>query len=137
MDFKRAHYYTFETIAPAFIGARHTEMKLIDILSFPSAIKRREDLATINQKIIDNIPGSVNLNAADLEYLVFKTPTGEELILAKQWLDYDTVVDLTELGGGHKVKYSLELANLDDVEIINNVLKELGYINFEISIEQL
>jgi len=137
MDFKRAHYYTFETKAPAFIGARHTEMKLVDILSFLSAIKRREDLATINQKIIDNIPGAINLNASDLEYLVFKSPSGEELILAKQWLDMDTIVDLTDLGGGHNVNYKLYLTNLDDVEIINNVLKELGFVNFEIDIQQV
>lgn len=137
MDFKRSHYYTFETKAPAFIGARHTEMKLVDILSFSSAIKRREDLATINQKIIDNIAGAVNLNASDLEYLSFKSPVGEEIILAKQWLDLDTVVDLTDLGGGHNVSYRLYLTNLDDVEIINNVLKELGFTNFDIDIKQV
>lgn len=137
MDFKRAHYYTFETKAPAFIGARHTEMKLIDILSFSSAIKRREDLATTNQKIIDNIPGAVNLNASDLEYLVFRSTTGDELILAKQWLDLDTVVDLTDLGGGHSVTFKAYLTNLDDIEIINNTLKELGFVNFEIDIQQV
>ena len=137
MDFKIAHYYTFETKAPTFLGARHTEMKLVDILSFASAIKRREDLATTNQKIIDNIPGAVNLNASDLEYLVFISPAGGELILAKQWLDTDTIIDLTELGGWHRVIYKLNSTNLDDIEIINNALKELGYVNFEIDIQQV
>ena len=68
MDLKTSHRNTLETKAPSFLGARHENMKLVDILSFPSAIKRKEDLATINQKIIDNVPGAVNLDASDLEY---------------------------------------------------------------------
>lgn len=137
MDFKISHRYTLETKAPSFLGARHENMKLIDILSFPSAIKRKEDLATINQKIIDNVPGAVNLDASDLEYLVFISPIGQESIIAKQWIDLSTIVDITELGGGKAVTYKMYMTNLDDVEIINNALKELGFINFEIDIKDI
>ena len=137
MDFKISHHYTLETKAPSFLGARHENMKLVDILSFPSAIKRKEDLATINQKIIDNVPGAVNLDASDLEYLVFISPIGQESIIAKQWIDLDTIVDITELGGGKAVTYKMYMRNLDDVEIINNALKELGFINFEIDIKDI
>ena len=137
MDFKISHYYTLETKAPSFLGARHENMKLVDILSFPSAIKRKEDLATINQKIIDNVPGAVNLDASDLEYLVFISPIGQESIIAKQWIDLSTIVDITELGGGKAVTYKMYMTNLDDVEIINNALKELGFINFEIDIKDI
>lgn len=137
MSFIRTHFFTFETIAPQQIGARYANMKLTDILSFPNAIKKREDLATINQNIISNIPGAINLAAADLEYLEFVDPAGQKVILAKQWIDADTVVDITELGGGHIVTYKLQLANLDDISIINQGLKELGYINFDIGIETI
>lgn len=137
MSFTRTHFYTFETIAPNFIGARYANMKLTDILSFPNAIKKREDLVTVNQNIVSNVPGAVNLAAADLEYLEFISPDGQKVILAKQWIDANTIVDITELGGGHIVTYKLQLANLDDITIINNNLKELGYINFDIGIETL
>ena len=94
-------------------------------------------LNTINQKIIDNVPGAVNLDASDLEYLVFISPIGQESIIAKQWIDLSTIVDITELGGGKAVTYKIYMTNLDDVEIINNALKELGFINFEIDIKDI
>ena len=137
MDFKISHHYTLETKAPSFLGARHENMKLVDILSFPSAIKRKEDLATINQKIIDNVPGAVNLDASDLEYLVFISPIGQESIIAKQWIDLSTIVDITELGGGKAVTYKMYMIDLEGIEIINNALKELGFINFEIDIKDI
>lgn len=126
------HYYNLDTIAPTFIGSRYTNVKLMDILSFESAVKIRQDLVSINQKIKDNVLGAIELNAANLTYLKFIDTTGQTLILAKEWLDNESVVDLTELGGYKRVTIEIK-GSLDDIAIINNALKNLGYHDFTIT----
>jgi hypothetical protein len=39
--------------------------------------------------------------------------------------------------GGKAVTYKMYITNLDNVEIINNALKELGFVNFEIDIKDI
>lgn len=134
-NFTRNHYYTFDTIAPAYIGARYENLKLTDILSFERAVLIRQDIVSVTQNIKDNIPDSINMNAADLEWLTFKDMSNTEIVLAKQWLDLDTVVDLTELGGNKNVTIRLRATNLDRVAIINNALKDLGETDFDIDVE--
>lgn len=132
MAFVIKHFYNFDTIAPTFIGSRYTNVKLMDILSFESAVMIRQDLVSINQKIKDNVLGAVELNAANLTYLKFVDTTDQTLILAKEWLDTDSIVDLTELGGYKRVTIDIK-GSLEDITIINNALKNLGYYDFTIS----
>lgn len=132
VSFELKRFYSFDTIAPMFIGSRYTNMKLIDILSFDSAISVRQDIVSINQKIKDNVPGSVELNAANLKYLKFMDTKNQIVVLAKEWLDENSIVDLTASGGFKAVTITIKEANLEDITIINNALKNLGYYNLNI-----
>lgn len=126
------HFYNFDTIAPTFIGSRYVNVKLMDILSFESAISIRQDLVSINQKIKDNVSGAIELNAANLTYLKFVDTTNQTLVLAKEWLDLNSVVDLTTLGGYKRLTIDIK-GSLDDATIINNALKNLGYYDLKIT----
>jgi hypothetical protein len=131
MDFLTVkNVYTFDTIAPNIIGARYTGMKLKDILSFERAIVIRDDIVNINQIIKDNIPNAANLVARDLTYYSFKDIYGNTLILAKEWIDLESAVLVESI----KANIVLESITSDDLIIINNRFKELGYNDFVISI---
>lgn len=135
MNFIRANFYSFDTIAPTFIGSRYTDMKLIDILSFESAIVRRQDLITINQQIRDNIPLSIELKAANLTYLDFLDPSGQRIILAKEWIDANGFLDVSLAGGYKDITIIVKNASIDDLTTISNAIKSVGTWNFEITTE--
>ena len=133
MNFIRANFYSFDTIAPTFIGSRYTDMKLIDILSFESAIVRRQDLITINQQIRDNIPLSIELKAANLTYLDFLDPSGQRIILAKEWIDTNGFLDISLAGGYKDITIIVKDASIDDLTTISNAIKSVGTWKFEIT----
>ena len=135
MNFIRANFYSFDTIAPTFIGSRYTDMKLIDILSFESAIVRRQDLITINQQIRDNIPLSIELKAANLTYLDFLDPSGQRIILAKEWIDTNGFLDVSLAGGYKDITIIVKDASIDDLTTISNSIKSVGTWKFEITTE--
>ncbi len=133
MNFIRANYYSFDTIAPTFIGSRYTDMKLIDILSFESAILRRSDLVTINQQIKDNIVTATQLRATDLTYLDFMDSSGKRIILAKEWIDANGFTDITLSGGYQNVLINIQNASADDLATISNAIRSVGSWNFDIT----
>ena len=133
MNFIRANYYSFDTIAPTFIGSRYTDMKLIDILSFESAIIRRSDLVTINQQIKDNIVIAAELRATDLTYLDFQDSSGKRIVLAKEWIDANGFVDITLAGGYQNVLINIQNASADDLSVISNAIRSVGSWNFDIT----
>ena len=133
MNFIRANFYSFDTIAPTFIGSRYTDMKLIDILSFESAVVRRQDLITINQQIRDNIPLSIELKAANLTYLDFLDPSGQRIILAKEWIDTNGFLDVSLAGGYKDITIIVKDASIDDLTTISNAIKSVGTWKFEIT----
>ena len=135
MNFIRANFYSFDTIAPTFIGSRYTDMKLIDILSFESAIVRRQDLITINQQIRDNISLSIELKAANLTYLDFLDPSGQRIILAKEWIDTNGFLDVSLAGGYKDITIIVKDASIDDLTTISNAIKSVGTWKFEITTE--
>ena len=135
MNFIRANFYSFDTIAPTFTGSRYTDMKLIDILSFESAIVRRQDLITINQQIRDNIPLSIELKAANLTYLDFLDPSGQRIILAKEWIDTNGFLDVSLAGGYKDITIIVKDASIDDLTTISNAIKSVGTWKFEITTE--
>lgn len=133
MNFIRANYYSFDTIAPTFIGSRYTDMKLIDILSFESAIIRRSDLVTINQQIKDNVAIAAELRATDLTYLDFQDSAGKRIVLAKEWIDANGFVDITLAGGYQNVLINIQNASADDLATISNAIRSVGSWNFDIT----
>lgn len=133
MNFIRSNFYSFDTIAPTFIGSRYTNMKLIDILSFESAIVRRQDLITVNQQIRDNVALSVEIRAADLTYLDFQDPIGQRIILAKEWIDPNGFLDITLEGGYRDITIIVKNASVDDLTTISNAIKSVGTWDFEIT----
>lgn len=133
MNFIRANYYSFDTIAPTFIGSRYTDMKLIDILSFESAIIRRSDLVTINQQIKDNIVIAAELRATDLTYLDFQDSAGKRIVLAREWIDTNGFVDITLAGGYQNVLINIQNASADDLATISNAIRSVGSWNFDIT----
>lgn len=133
MNFIRANYYSFDTIAPTFIGSRYTDMKLVDILSFESAITRRSDLVTINQQIKDNVVIAAELRATDLTYLDFQDSAGKRIVLAKEWIDANGFVDITLAGGYQNVLINIQNASADDLAIISNAIRSVGSWNFDIT----
>ena len=135
MNFIRSNYYSFDTIAPTFIGSRYTDMKLIDILSFESAIVRRQDLVTINQQNRDNIPLSIELKAGNLTYLDFLDPSGQRIILAKEWIDTNGLLDVSLAGGYKDITIIVKDASIDDLTTISNAIKSVGTWKFEITTE--
>lgn len=120
--------YTFNTRAPALLGAEVTRATLKGIVDYSVAVTLiNVDLQ--HRKIYPSLPpGTVN-DPKKYNYLLFKTESGEMNVFAYEWID-DTsiqVVDSTTL------TVVLPGVSTSDANKVRDALLLIGFTNFSIT----
>jgi len=120
--------YSFNTLDASILDSRYESVEVVSTTTYEEAIKYR-DIQTVHNDMkskVTNLPESVR----DCSFVLFKTLTGERVLLANEWLDINSVV-LKNL-----MSYNIRVDNagVDDMNILRNRLLELGYTNFEITV---
>lgn len=120
--------YTFNTRAPALLGAQVTRATLKGIIDYSVAVTFiNVDLQ--HRKIYPALPqGTVN-DPKKFTYLLFKTESGELNVFAYEWIDDTsiTVVDSTTL------TVTLPGVSNSDANKIRDALNLIGFTNFTIT----
>lgn len=124
---KKKYNFSMKTEASMILGEQFKLMKVKGILSSTEAVKYK-DIATTHEILKPLIP-NISPNLVDLTYILFETIDGDEVLFALEYIDTNTIVEVTN------VNLRIEILNTstDDIQIMNNVLKELGYTKFTIS----
>lgn len=119
--------YNFSTLAPTILGNEYENMKVKAILDSDGALKYR-DIATLHQTIkgvMTNLPSSIT----DLTYILFVNQNDEELVLALEYINTDSIKEVASVN----IRIDVMNTNTEDIAILTSRLKELGYINFTIT----
>lgn len=125
--FNIAQSYNFTTLAPSLLGGDYTNMKVTGIITFAEAVKR-SDVTTKHitvKLLVPGLPATPN----NLIFVVFTDASGNELVLAQDYIDPATIVIVTT------VNILIEVFDVaSSMEpILRQRLKELGIINFKLS----
>ena len=96
-------------------------------MPYEEALKKR-DIITLHENlttVLDGLPA----NMEEYVFVLFENSTGEQVLLAEQWIDADSVA----LKNLTKMTITVNNIALTDVSVIQNAITELGYIDLEIT----
>lgn len=130
-DLKLNKTYTFniKANAGAVLGQTHTNLKLKGIIDSTEAI-RYGDIETIhaNIKAVGNIANLPEFTVS-CTWLLFNNADGEKVIIAQEYIDSDTIQEITKLNA----RFELRDITTEDLEIIRGTLSDLGYRNVDVT----
>ena len=117
--------YNFSTKAPAILGAEYRNVMVESIMTATEAVKY-SDVLTLHEQIRTVL--NLDLEVANCTYIKFRTLDGETVILALEYINSDPIVEVKTVN----IRVDVLEANTDDILIIQERLKELGYSKFKI-----
>ena len=117
--------YNFKTLSPVILGSEYKNQKVIGIFNSTEAMKYG-DIQTTYALVSKEISTLPKIN--DLTFILFESLDQDKTILALEYLDVNTIVEVTTF----KLNIVINNASTEDTSIITNMLKELGYTNFKI-----
>jgi hypothetical protein len=113
--------YNFVTIDPVTLNGSYTNVKAIANLNFDIAVKF-SDVVTIRNKIMQTTGKSL-LDPRLATYTMFETQDGEKVVLANDWIDLNSVIEVDAID----MKVYIKNVTTDDLVKIKNILTALGY----------
>ena len=120
--------YSFNSLAPAILGANFQNVTLKAIMDYDTAMKF-SNIALTNKTILPILPAGTPADPTAYQFLRFQTTIGSTIILAYPWIDITSVV----VSAGIKINVALNNVGLPDVTKITNALNLMGYTNFQIT----
>lgn len=120
--------YSFNTLAPAVLGASFLNVTLKAILDYNTAMKFN-NVAQQNQVILPILPAGTPTDPSKYVYLLFSTQTGTTVILAYNWIDPSSISDSQSIS----ISIVVNGVGTADITTISNALNLMGYTNFTIS----
>ena len=117
--------YNFKTLSPVILGSEYKNQKVIGIFNSTEAMKYG-DIQTTYALVSKQISTLPKIN--DLTFVLFESLDQDKTILALEYLDVNTIVEVTTFN----LNIIVNNASTEDTSIITNMLKELGYTNFTI-----
>jgi len=123
--------YNFNLYAPSVLGASYRNAKLIGILDYNSALKIK-NIEQLHRQVYPYLPAGVINNPRNYTYYHFRyeqSGSYRDLIIANPWFIEPSVTEVNSFN----ILISVNNVDLNDVEIIRNQLRLLGY-NFTFDI---
>lgn len=122
--------YNFSTLAPAILGADFKRVTVLAILNYKVAATYI-NIESNHVNIYPYLPvGTVN-DPKTYQYILIKTQSGEDTVLALPWINLNTVVKVTS----QSITVTIDKVTVDDTTKIRDSLILMGYQDFSISIK--
>lgn len=119
--------FTFNTLAPAILGAQIKNAKLIGIVDYTTA-NNYMNVDVQFRAVYPALPANTPNRPEMCTYYRFRSESGEPIILADQWIDTNTVTLVEHVN----LQVNIANASLSDVSTIRDALNALGIASFEI-----
>ena len=121
------NHYSFDTLAPAILGASVKGAKLLAVLDYDTACLHEHMLAKF-RKIYPVLPTGTPNDPAATKYYRFKSQSGEYIVIADCWINQSTIVEIISA----TLKVTISDCTVDDVSKVRNALNALGFKSFTI-----
>lgn len=121
--------YSFNTLAPAFLGSAIAHAKLLSIMDANTARK----FEAIDQKfaqIYPTLPVGTPTDVNSVMYYLFQQQNGTNVVIADPWID-KTSIELIEL---ITITATVARASLSDVDKVRIALSSAGITDFTVNV---
>ena len=119
--------YTFNTRAPAILGAVIKNAKLAMSCDFETAMKF-ENVAVKYEQIYPALPSGSPASPASVTFYLFISESGERIFVAEPWIDSSSLVGITNLN------FTVNIVNATSQDR-TNVQTALNHLGVNYSIE--
>ena len=126
MAFEIKKTYNFTTLVPSLLGGEYKNMQVVSLMTPDEAVKY-QDILTLHEQVRTLI--ALNMSANDCTYVKFKTLEGDTNIIALEYIEPDSIKEVTTVN----IRIELQRATTEDISIITARLKELGYVDFDVT----
>ena len=126
MAFEIKKTYNFTTLVPSLLGGEYKNMQVVSLMTPDEAVKY-QDILTLHEQVRTLI--ALNMGANDCTYVKFKTLEGDTKIIALEYIEPDSIKEVTTVN----IRIELQRATTEDISIITARLKELGYVDFDVT----
>ena len=126
MAFEIKKTYNFTTLVPSLLGGEYKNMQVVSLMTPDEAVKY-QDILTVHEQVRTLI--ALNMSANDCTYVKFKTLEGDTKIIALEYIEPDSIKEVTTVN----IRIELQRATTEDISIITARLKELGYVDFDVT----
>lgn len=127
-NFEIDKVYTFNTRAPALLGAQVTRATLKGIIDYSVAITfLNVDLQ--HRKVYPALPSGTVNDPKKFTYLLFRTESGELTVFAYEWID-DTSIEVVD---STTLTVTLPGVSNSDANKVRDALNLIGFTNFTIT----
>lgn len=126
MAFEIKKTYNFTTLVPSLLGGEYKNMQVVSLMTPDEAVKY-QDILTLHEQVRTLI--ALNISANDCTYVKFKTLEGDTKIIALEYIEPDSIKEVTTVN----IRIELQRATTEDISIITARLKELGYVDFDVT----
>ncbi len=123
--------YTFNTLASSILGSVVKNAKLVCVVDYDNVIKYHNFIDTTYANILSLLPEGTPVDAKSSLYYIFKSESGETLVISQYWVDEDSV----EVVEFISFKVTVTNATLGDMQTVRDLLVASNLLNF--NIEQL
>ena len=119
--------YTFNTLAPAKLGAIVENAKLVSIMNYDSVIKltnMQSKYSTIHSSLPNGTPTDPKLSV----YYVFEKLSGDKEIFSQYWIDEGTVEEIVSVN----LQIMVTDVSVSKITLIRDLLLNAGITTFNI-----
>lgn len=128
-NFKIGTSYSFNTLAPALLGARIINARLVGIIDYATALTYI-NVDVMFRQIYPVLPPNTPDSPQTTTYYRFLTESGEYIVLAAVWINENTIEVINSIA----IQIVLTNANLTDLNVIKTLLNANGFTSFNMTI---
>ena len=128
-NFKTNQTYNFEVYGTTILGNDYKNVLVIGIFNYQTAL-HFGDIDVTQVQVFPHLPSGTPNRPEEYEYLLIQTANKGKVVLARQWINESTVVQV----GKSKVVVTVEEAGTADIEDIRAALMQNGYNKIDIRV---
>lgn len=128
-NFKTNQTYNFEVYGTTILGNDYKNVLVIGIFNYQTAL-HFGDIDVTQVQVFPHLPSGTPNRPEEYEYLLIQTANKGKVVLARQWINESTVVQV----GNSKVVVTVEEAGTADIEDIRAALMQNGYNKIDIRV---
>lgn len=126
-NFQMNKVYSFNTLAPAILGASIRNAKLISIMDYNTALSY-DNVDLKFRTVYPALPIGTPDTPESSVYYRFKSESGENIVIADIWIDEASVEIIEHI----RFQATFEQSSLSDMTRVRNALNALGITNYVI-----
>lgn len=128
-NFKTNQSYSFDVYGTNVLGNDYKNVLVIGIFNYQTAL-HFGDIDVRQVQVFPHLPQGTPNRPEEYEYLLVQTANKGQQILARQWINESTVVQV----GNSKIVVTIEEAGTADVSDIRAALTQNGYDKIDIRV---